>query len=426
MNGTLEHVVKHSVIYSYLLSQPFSVYIDAYPVRENKVLLEAEQMSYGNHGEIVRVLQKKLTTLAYYEDNIDGHYGLYTEKALKNFQEDHNILTTGQTNIKTITTLIEEEYKMHMERLESLSESVKPDMHGENVKIVQEALQFFGYYDGEIDGINGPLTKRALQIAEEEHGIILSEEITKEILASLLEIEQFEEVNFFREEQFSKLKELSRLIHFGMKNENVKIVQEVLNYFDLYDDEIDGSYGPLTKEGLQLAEKKFKVTLIHEPETPNDHQVVTESKHNEQQTGNIKDEQKEQSVVQVKKVESKQSNHSNVIETARSYIGTPYVWGGTSPNGFDCSGFVQFAYQSANVTIPRTVSDIWNFGQSVSQPSIGDLVFFETYKAGPSHLGIYLGDGKFIHAGQSRGVEIAELNGSYWKQRYIGAKRISN
>src|SRR5699024_5169359 len=127
--------------------------------RENKVLLEAEQMSYGNHGEIVRVLQKKLTTLAYYEDNIDGHYGLFTEQALKNFQEDHNILTTGQTNIKTLTTLIEEEYKLHMDRLESLSESVKPDMHGENVKVVQEALQFFGYYDGEIDGINGPLTK---------------------------------------------------------------------------------------------------------------------------------------------------------------------------------------------------------------------------------------------------------------------------
>src|SRR5699024_1027367 len=118
-------------------------------------------------------------------------------------------------------------------------------------------------------------------------------------------------------------------------------------------------------------------------------------------------------------------NDDSIISAATSFIGTPYVWGGSSPGGFDCSGFIQYVYGTQNVTIPRTVNEIWNFSTSVSSPSVGDLVFFETYQPGPSHLGIYLGAGNFVHAGSSRGVEISNLNdNAYWNTRYIGAKRV--
>src|SRR5690625_8042248 len=80
-------------------------------------------------------------------------------------------------------------------------------------------------------------------------------------------------------------------------------------------------------------------------------------------------------------------------------MGTPYVWGGSSPSsGFDCSGFIQYLYGQENKVIPRTVSEIWNFASPTSSPSVGDLVFFEKYTAGPSHLGIYLGKNEFIHS----------------------------
>ncbi|MDP5284092.1 NlpC/P60 family protein [Shouchella clausii] len=115
---------------------------------------------------------------------------------------------------------------------------------------------------------------------------------------------------------------------------------------------------------------------------------------------------------------------SGLISSAQSAIGVPYAWGGTSMSGFDCSGFIQYIFRQNGVSVPRTASEQWNKGTSVSSPSVGDVVFFETYKAGPSHNGIYIGDNKFIHAGSSRGVEVADMNNSYWKPRYLGAKRL--
>jgi len=116
------------------------------------------------------------------------------------------------------------------------------------------------------------------------------------------------------------------------------------------------------------------------------------------------------------------SKVNSLIAESKKYIGVPYVWAGSTPAGFDCSGYLNYAYSKVGISIPRTVASIWDATKPVSSPRAGDLVFFETYKPGPSHAGIYLGNGKFIHAGSSRGVEISDMNNSYWKPRYLGAK----
>ncbi len=115
-----------------------------------------------------------------------------------------------------------------------------------------------------------------------------------------------------------------------------------------------------------------------------------------------------------------------VINTARNYMGVPYVWGGTTPSGFDCSGFTQYVLKKNGVSIPRTTAEQYAAGVSVSKSNLrtGDLVFFTTYKAGPSHVGFYIGDGNFIHASSSKGVTISNLSSTYYSDRYIGAKRV--
>lgn len=117
---------------------------------------------------------------------------------------------------------------------------------------------------------------------------------------------------------------------------------------------------------------------------------------------------------------------SRILFTAKKYLGVPYVWGGSSPSGFDCSGFTQYVFDQNGVSLPRTADMQFEVGMPVRSDQLqpGDIVYFSTYEPGPSHDGIYLGDGKFINATSSRGIAIDRMNSSYWAPRYIGARRI--
>ena len=113
-------------------------------------------------------------------------------------------------------------------------------------------------------------------------------------------------------------------------------------------------------------------------------------------------------------------NVDKLIADAKALMGVPYLWGGTTPSGFDCSGFVQYVYAQQGIKLPRVAQDQWNAGKVVTTPQVGDLVFFTTYQAGPSHNGIYIGNNEFIHSGSSTGVTIASLSNSYWKPLFLG------
>jgi peptidoglycan endopeptidase LytE len=119
------------------------------------------------------------------------------------------------------------------------------------------------------------------------------------------------------------------------------------------------------------------------------------------------------------------ANAQRVIAEAKKLMGTPYKFGGTTPKGFDCSGFVQYAFKKAGKTLPRSSASMYQVGKSVSKSSLrpGDLVFFSTYKKGASHVAIYIGNNSIIHA-TSKGVKIDSLSNSYWKPKFIGAKRV--
>ncbi|MBS4173911.1 C40 family peptidase [Bacillus sp. FJAT-49736] len=116
-------------------------------------------------------------------------------------------------------------------------------------------------------------------------------------------------------------------------------------------------------------------------------------------------------------------NVDALITEAKKYIGVPYLWGGSAPSGFDCSGFINYVFNKQGISIPRTVKSIWDDTKTVSSPEKGDIVFFET-ASGPSHAGIYIGNNQFIHASSSSGVMISDLKNVYWKPIYLGVKRV--
>lgn len=118
-----------------------------------------------------------------------------------------------------------------------------------------------------------------------------------------------------------------------------------------------------------------------------------------------------------------------IVETAKKYLGTPYVWAGMSENGFDCSGFVNYVYKLHGYSMNRVAQDIYsNDGTAVNKENLapGDLVFFGYGASGVTHVGMYIGNGQFIHASSSqRQVVITNLSDGYYTRMWVGAKRIA-
>ena len=133
-------------------------------------------------------------------------------------------------------------------------------------------------------------------------------------------------------------------------------------------------------------------------------------------------------------------NGNDLVSYSNKFLGMPYLWGGTTPailnatgkyisGGFDCSGFIQYIYKNIGINLPRTTMDQINEGVSVNIDKLksGDLVFFMTNPALPfevSHVGIYIGDNKFMHSPKSNDViKISKLTG-YYKNKFVIGKRI--
>ncbi|MFC4404399.1 NlpC/P60 family protein [Gracilibacillus xinjiangensis] len=341
LHDQLSTVVKHSVAYSFAFSQPFSFYVDAYPIVQSQILEQATVLSFGVHHDSVRILQHKLQKLSYYDSSIDGKFGALTEFAVKQFQKDQQIKISGEADSQTIQKLI----KLEADSYEGiLSEQITSEQNSspEEVEQLQVALQYYGYYEAEIDGIYGPKTDAALQAYKQDKGL--------------------------------------QIVH---------IENEAFH---------DVSNSP---------------TIQPEPNNTYENNVEPTSNHT------VENEAAEAELVQVT------THHiPDIVGTAKAYQGIPYVWGGTTTAGFDCSGYIQYVFKQLNIHLPRTVNEMWNATQPLDQPAIGDIVFFETYKPGPSHAGIYIGNRQFIHAGASNGVEISTLDQPYWSERYLGAKRV--
>ena len=116
------------------------------------------------------------------------------------------------------------------------------------------------------------------------------------------------------------------------------------------------------------------------------------------------------------------SRNATAARLATRYLGAPYVWAGASPSGFDCSGLVMYAFGQVGVAIPHNAAQQFRLGVPVERDRLlpGDIVFFNELR----HNGIYLGDGRFVHATKPGGVKIARLDDGWFRTRWVGARRL--
>lgn len=184
----------------------------------------------------------------------------------------------------------------------------------------------------------------------------------------------------------------------------------------------DGIFGPETKRAVLLFQRdnRLKPTGVVDSKTRRALKKAKPAKKTAPKAAKPIKAEETQPFVQKKHVPA-------IMKTARQYIGAPYRFGGATPKGFDCSGYVQYVFGKYNYMLPRSADIQYNIGQKISAAAMreGDLVFFSADKKEISHCGIYTGGGKFIHASTSKGVRIDELKDPYWKPLYAGAKRIT-
>lgn len=184
---------------------------------------------------------------------------------------------------------------------------------------------------------------------------------------------------------------------------------------------VDGKEGYISSSLLSATQRETSRSA----ETPRTTTQVEETSNNAQTNAedvNTVEEHEEQASSTQTVVAS---GNSSVVDTAMSYIGSKYVYGGSTPSGFDCSGFTSYIYKQYGVNLNRTAAGQYSNGTEVSREDLqaGDLVMFG--KSGINHVGIYIGDGQIVHAANpSRGVTTDTIDSGYYNNNYVGARRV--
>lgn len=219
------------------------------------------------------------------------------------------------------------------------------------------------------------------------------------------------------------------VISMGDRGQDVRNLQAKLQE-NGYTANPDGIFGNETEEAVRSlqTDQGIAVDGIAGPDTFNALSLNASSSDNvSDDSGNTSSELTIEEAPAQETASNTVESQSDVVSIAQSLVGTPYVFGGTTTEGFDSSGFINYVFKEAGVDLNRTHQAMWdNDGVHVDSPSVGDVVFFEHTYDSPNrvtHSGIYIGNNEMIHAGTGEtGVEVESMDWDFWQDSYIGAK----
>ncbi|MCD8509138.1 MAG: peptidoglycan-binding protein [Bacillus sp. (in: Bacteria)] len=435
-------------------------------------------LSFGmTHGDVV-VLQEQLKELGYFKHHTaTGYFGQITRQAVQDFQRAHRLTPDGIVGPKTFDALRkagtppansssnnnkqsststqvtntaskpQSQTTSSNQALQQLAtnQTLRVGSRGSEVEKLQQYLMRAGFFDFHTaTGYYGTITEEAVRRFQRSRGLAVDGIAGRQTLAavnkeisvtgsstntpppptasntssppatptSTSQTNSSQPTPPAQSAQPSQLaQQTGTMLQVGSRGAEVSELQARLKILGYFKQEPTGFFGEITRSAVMEFQGHWNLVADG---------LVTQSTWNKLE---------EVSSVHLENAEPGASvaafNVLNLVADAGGYLGTPYVWGGTSGAGFDCSGFIQYIFRKNGVNLPRTVAEQWNATVSVTKLKVGDIVYFETYKAGPSHNGIYIGNNQFIHSGSSTGVTISNLSSSYWSQRYLGAKRIN-
>jgi len=279
--------------------------------------------------------------------------------------------------------------------------TLKKGMKHSDVASLQEKLNILGYFeDEEYTNYFGDKTEAALKAFQKDAGLKQDGVAGKDTFKMLtIKIKQ----NEILPENFEPIKE-------GDTGDRVADIQTKLKSLELYSTEITSAYDQATIDAVISFQK---ANALHQTGIVDSATLIKLKTASDKKIAD-------------RASASRRLVNAKAVDYAKKYLGVPYKWGASSGKAFDCSGFVVYIMKKFNVNLERTASDQFRNGIKVNRDDLqaGDLVFFTTYKKGPSHVGMYIGDNKFIHA--SSGVDqvtITDLDTNYYKKRYLGARR---
>ena len=366
-----------------------------------------EGMSHND----VKELQDLLKSKGYFTYHTStGYFGSITKDALIRFQKANNLPATGIADLATIQALKgTQNTTATVSGNLNVNQVLRIGSRGEQVRLLQNRLKQAGYHTGAVDGIYGPQTAESVRRFQKAKGLLVDGIAGKQTLTALNNLKTNGSTNSNTSKPnntstSNNTKTSSTILRIGSTGQAVTQLQNDLKRLGFFAGNATGYYGTVTEKAVRDFQKQYGLAVdgIAGPATLGKIAEILNGKDSQAKNGSF--------------------NVMNVIADASELIGVPYVWGGNTPNGFDCSGFVVYVYNKSNVQLPRTVAQMWNTLKPVSQPQVGDLVFFDT-TGGPSHVGIYIGNNKMIQAGSSTGVTISDMTSNYWKSRYLGARR---
>lgn len=293
---------------------------------------------------------------------------------------------------------------------------LKVGCQGEDVKVVQNSLKELGYFDSNATGYYGEITKSAVESFQRDRNFTVDGIVGSATWSSLVgedKITVEEEISLPEEQP------LIETLKVGIRNKQVITLQNRLTELGYFTSNATGYYGSLTKEAVEKYQAASGITVdgIVGDGTWGSLFKVCESVSTERST------------VSRGTTTRDTSNGEKIVNYAKNFEGVRYVWGGNTSNGFDCSGFVKYVYSNFGIELNRVAADQAKQGTFIEKDNLsyGDLVFFDTNggKNYINHVGIYIGNGLFIHASSSSGrVIISEIADGFYAKAFMTARTI--